>query len=1199
MAKDLKNILLSTIEENKIKEKTPDKLPLNPTAEGWSGQEVRRFLAKSLIDSEGSFLAEFKKKMIEIKAQFEDVFGDGDGDIQGQIDSIIQNIDEVELTASTLATTVLNNYNSLNNLKVNKTLTILGIDLQDDITLPEFKAALGDATLFANGLMSALDKQNLAQTMIDIQSLFSGKADKTVLTSTIQAVTDLQNNKVPKATTIIGLDLQDNILLGEFKEALGNATQSAAGLLSAEDKTHLDGLVALLETSDGNNVVDTIGEILAIFQNYPEGADLVTALQGKVDKVEDKGLSTNDFTDLLKDHYDTAYAHSQTVGANPHQTTYEQLLNKPTTIEQAGILNVYNKEYIDTLKDKNGWESELLGALSNNGTIALSIINQYDEIQMYAKDTLGVIDNENIRPSLMQSGDRVYFFDDTEAFIMVDTAFGFYAPAGYTLQVVGLKYTELKAVETTYDKTTSGLDAENVQEAIDELEAKKVDKTAIVDNLTTDDATKVLSAKQGKVLNDTTAKLAVSNVFTQPQQVPNATLAQHAVNKLQVETMFEMFKQQLRGYNLAMPDLSSATDLGDGNYRLYNNYDITLDYNIYNGIYTLNGTINSGESIKILMGYVDGWVEGNTYTSTINVISDNAVSGDMGFESLRINTGRTYNPSWVSNFYNILNGGSFFTTSSDQDNNSFNLRLFKLSSHENLTFNDWQFTLQIEKGDTATPYTVPGQIPQVDAHNVQFNGSAANVALLKDAEIDALTNKVRGLESIFMGDDKALNFSNGAYVNLGNVLSIIDQDTPFAFEMDITNIYDGEFHALLTNQEPGSNGIGIQLGLGVTKPNSNLFLRLQGDKRLQCYIESEFIDNEWVHIAALYDGSRTAGGIQFTINGVVIPSLVSKSNVPGNIVSQNTTYLGVRNETEVPHKGSMDNVRIWVGTIPKPAQINHYKDKHLPQMPILFNKHKSKFFGNAAQGIATDGRYIITSNNTHIYKYSMEGSLLSSRTIGVSGFKGEDLCIVDGIIYLPITNEPTTPRKGIIQKIRVSDLSLIDSVTLNEPIHPASMAYKHDKFWLSVTESDLIYVYDKDFNLLKTHTFPVIGTQVEGSLGAGYSGLEWIGNYLYGNKHEGNARGLDVAIYNKATDSFEAIGAFNHASPGTTQGMTYDAINQKVYWAARGHNNEVWESDLSGGLHGDYIMNEIIGNKLIDKAKGNTGIIYGAERIDR
>lgn len=108
MAKDLRNILLSEIEENKIKEKTPDKLPLNPTAAGWSGQEVRRFLAKSLIDKEGSFLAEFKKKMIEIKANFEDVFGEGDGDIQGQIDSIVQNIEAVESSISSLATTVNN-----------------------------------------------------------------------------------------------------------------------------------------------------------------------------------------------------------------------------------------------------------------------------------------------------------------------------------------------------------------------------------------------------------------------------------------------------------------------------------------------------------------------------------------------------------------------------------------------------------------------------------------------------------------------------------------------------------------------------------------------------------------------------------------------------------------------------------------------------------------------------------------------------------------------------------------------------------------------------------------------------------------------------------------------------------------------------------------------------------------------------------
>ena len=42
-----------------------------------------------------------------------------------------------------------------------------------DLTRKALVTLLGDATLFANGLMSALDKQNLAQTILDIQSLFS------------------------------------------------------------------------------------------------------------------------------------------------------------------------------------------------------------------------------------------------------------------------------------------------------------------------------------------------------------------------------------------------------------------------------------------------------------------------------------------------------------------------------------------------------------------------------------------------------------------------------------------------------------------------------------------------------------------------------------------------------------------------------------------------------------------------------------------------------------------------------------------------------------------------------------------------------------------------------------------------------------------------------------------------------------------
>src|SRR5690554_5987153 len=43
-------------------------------------------------------------------------------------------------------------------------------------------------------------------------------------------------------------------------------------------------------------------------------------------------------------------------------------------------------------------------------------------------------------------------------------------------------------------------------------------------------------------------------------------------------------------WNLAVHDLEGKEYLGGGNYRLYNNNGITVDYNVNNGIRTINGT---------------------------------------------------------------------------------------------------------------------------------------------------------------------------------------------------------------------------------------------------------------------------------------------------------------------------------------------------------------------------------------------------------------------------------------------------------------------------------------------------------------------------------------------------------------------------------------------------------------------------------
>jgi len=69
MAND--NVIISIAEETAIKDKAPDKLPLNPTAQGYTGAEVRRRLAAYVTDEEESILSVLKSKLVEVKTKFD------------------------------------------------------------------------------------------------------------------------------------------------------------------------------------------------------------------------------------------------------------------------------------------------------------------------------------------------------------------------------------------------------------------------------------------------------------------------------------------------------------------------------------------------------------------------------------------------------------------------------------------------------------------------------------------------------------------------------------------------------------------------------------------------------------------------------------------------------------------------------------------------------------------------------------------------------------------------------------------------------------------------------------------------------------------------------------------------------------------------------------------------------------------------
>jgi hypothetical protein len=86
------NILITEIQEQTIKDRAPDKMPLNPTAQGWSGQEVRRQLSRATFDNTNSVFAELKSKLTIIKSYFDEN--------QVTIDEMLSDIADLQDAAS-------------------------------------------------------------------------------------------------------------------------------------------------------------------------------------------------------------------------------------------------------------------------------------------------------------------------------------------------------------------------------------------------------------------------------------------------------------------------------------------------------------------------------------------------------------------------------------------------------------------------------------------------------------------------------------------------------------------------------------------------------------------------------------------------------------------------------------------------------------------------------------------------------------------------------------------------------------------------------------------------------------------------------------------------------------------------------------------------------------------------------------------
>lgn len=291
MSEERKKLEITTEEELKLKNNAPDKMPLNPTQQGWSGQEVRRRLSKVITGNEDSILALLKDRFV-------------------LLDEIVENIEENKLDK--MDATGEDDFSSISDaeyirvygIKANGTEgTVKASRGQIDFSVIPIRTAGGqiNVPIIPIGLNHSASKGYIDSEINKIKDgvYVADSADKANIADRskkdgIGRVIEEHYGASLKITEDQDENGQQRIihLVSPTQKTLFTttieflyATVMNGGLMASGDKQKLDGLWALFQNQDPD-FLTFLNALLSAFEENPQGIDLVVELENKTDKAE-------------------------------------------------------------------------------------------------------------------------------------------------------------------------------------------------------------------------------------------------------------------------------------------------------------------------------------------------------------------------------------------------------------------------------------------------------------------------------------------------------------------------------------------------------------------------------------------------------------------------------------------------------------------------------------------------------------------------------------------------------------------------------------------------------------------------------------------------------------------------------------------------------------------------------------------------
>lgn len=241
------------------------------------------------------------------------------------------------------------------------------------------------------------------------------------------------------------------------------------------------------------------------------------------------------------------------------------------------------------------------------------------------------------------------------------------------------------------------------------------------------------------------------------------------VSRLNGYTLREVFSNR----NQAMPDLTGKPDLGGGWYRYNTEGGIIKDFNVLTGHVRLNGT---NTSTQVNLNLFSNVLPNDTVVSfTYEYVSGTV---DVGTDYIALFPNYTNNPASMS-----LKVGTYYPLKGLRENylsayNAASPRIYLGTGQT--TFNDFTFKIQLEKGDTVTPYQVSTSGPYSDVDLGQFGLTNEQIQTYYDLYLEAVrfesenieaSQDPGGYQNIFKS---VINGVKGLIVEMGNVWQFLN-----------------------------------------------------------------------------------------------------------------------------------------------------------------------------------------------------------------------------------------------------------------------------------------------------------------------------------------------------------------------------------------------------------------------------------------